>query len=47
MVFKEGPLKGVQKGLRVVCHERFGDVAIAGKRHDELVKMLDGEKDFQ
>ena len=31
MVFPDGPMKGVAKGLKVVCTERFGAEAIVGK----------------
>ena len=31
MVFMDGPNKGLAKGLRAVCQERFGDQIILGK----------------
>ena len=32
MVFVDGPNIGLAKGLRVVCHERFGESCIQGNR---------------
>ena len=40
MVFESGPHKGLPKGLRQVCFERFGNDAIKGKRQDALGKPL-------
>ena len=31
MVFMDGPNKGLQKGLRAVCQERFGEQAVIGE----------------
>ena len=31
MTFQDGPMKGLAKGLKIVCSERFGPEAIVGK----------------
>ena len=31
MVFEDGPNKGLAKGLRAVCQERFGEGVVLGK----------------
>ena len=31
MVFMDGPNKGLQKGLRAVCLERFGEQMVTGE----------------
>ena len=41
MVFADGPNKGLAKGLRQVCLERFGPDAIKGQKQDGLGKLLD------
>ena len=47
MTFKEGPLKGQAKGLRIVCEERFGADVVKGERQDALVARLEAEPDFR
>jgi hypothetical protein len=47
MQFEDGPMKGVQKGLRQVVQERFGVEAAAGKKQEDLIRMLEGEADFR
>ena len=39
MVFPDGPSKGLAKGLRQVCSERFGPESIKGKKQDDLGKF--------
>ena len=36
MVFPDGPHKGIAKGLRQVCLEKFGPAAVKGKIQDDL-----------
>ena len=38
MVFTSGPKKGIAKGLRVVCTERFGEDAVQGK--DQAIEII-------
>ena len=47
MVFLEGPFKGMPKGLRQVCEERFGVDEVKGERQDALVARLEAEEDFR
>ena len=47
MSFPTGPYKGKAKGLQQVCKERFGEQVVEGKKHDELVRLLENEPDFQ
>jgi len=46
MVFQDGPNRGMAKGLKKVCSERFGADAISGERQDDLVARLEAEEDF-
>ena len=39
MVFSSGPNKGLAKGLREVCRERFGEKLIAGKTNFNSVGL--------
>ena len=47
MIFEDGPNKGLAKGLKQVCIERFGPESVKGKKKDDLVKLLDDEDDFK
>ena len=47
MIFEDGPNKGLAKGLKQVCIERFGPESVKGKKHDDLVKLLYDEDDFK
>ena len=38
--------KGIARGLRAICAERFGQEAIKGKIQGDLVAMLETEEDF-
>ena len=38
MVFASGPYKGLAKGLKQVCLERFGQESVQGKKQDALGK---------
>ena len=44
MVFQDGPDKGLAKGLKQVCLERFGADAIKGKIQDGLGWFRDLKK---
>ncbi|EEQ98670.1 hypothetical protein Pmar_PMAR003857 [Perkinsus marinus ATCC 50983] len=39
--------RGLPKGLREACRERFGAEAISGKRHEDLVGLLSACEDFK
>ena len=47
MVWEDGPLKGLPKGLKQVALERFGEARIRGLRQDALVELLEAEEDFR
>ena len=47
MVFPDGPYRGMAKGLRQVCIERFGPDSVKGKKQDDLVTLLSAEEDFR
>lgn len=47
MTFSNGPLAGVQKGLRQVVRERFGEEAVVGKKQEDLIAILESEEDFR
>ena len=47
MVIEKGANKGLAKGLKKVCSERFGYENIKGKNQRELTELLAAEEDFK